>query len=400
MMRSEDFPIFRKKGLVYLDSAASTQKPAVVIDAVCDFCSTSYANVHRGVYPLSEKATSLYEDARCAVSQFINAGEKEIVFVRSATEAINLIAYSWGRTNLSPGDAVLTTIMEHHSNFVPWQQIASQMGADFRVVGLGRGGVLDLDEVEKELKRGVKLFAFSMASNVLGLVNPVRELTDLAHRYGTLVVVDGAQAIAHMPVDVKELGVDFFAFSGHKVYGPTSIGALYGKKKSLEALPPFLFGGEMISEVHIDRTSFNEVPYKFEAGTPPITEAIGLAAALDYVESVGLEAIFSHEKELAAHAYMILDAMPGVTIYGPPEADHTGVIAFNLEGVHPHDVAGLMGDVGICIRAGHHCAQPLHEYLGIPATARLSIGIYNTLADIEKFAGQLEKIKQILRRAS
>jgi len=400
MMRSKDFPIFKKKDLVYLDSAASTQKPAVVLDAICDFCSTSYANVHRGVYPLSEKATSLYEDARCAVSQFINADEKEIVFVRSATEAINLIAYSWGRTNLSPGDLVLTTIMEHHSNFVPWQQIARQMGADFRVAGLVGGSVLDLDEVERELKRGVKLFAFSMASNVLGLINPVRKLTDLAHRYGALVVVDGAQAIAHMPVDVKELDIDFFAFSGHKVYGPTSIGALYGKKDLLEALPPFLFGGEMISEVHVDRTSFNEVPFKFEAGTPPITEAIGMAAALDYVDSIGFEAVMAHEKEVSGYAYRMLDSMPGVTIYGPPEDEHTGVIAFNLDGVHPHDVAGLLGDANICIRAGHHCAQPLHEYLGIPASARLSVGVYNTLDDIVKFTEGLEKVKHVLRRAS
>jgi cysteine desulfurase/selenocysteine lyase len=290
--------------------------------------------------------------------------------------------------------------MEHHSNFVPWQQITGDRGAFFKVVELDEFGRIDFERIELELKKGVKLLAVTMASNVLGVINPIKELAALAHEYDTLIAVDGAQAVAHIPVDVRGLDVDFFSFSGHKVYGPTGIGALYGKRELLETLPPFLFGGEMISEVHIDGTRFNEIPYRFEAGTPPITEAIGLSAALDYVRSIGFDAIMEHEKELSGYALGRLETMPGITIYGPPAEEHSGVIAFNVDAVHPHDVAGFLGDADICIRAGHHCAQPLHEYLGIPASARASVGVYNSIEDMERFLDQLENVFRTFARAS
>jgi cysteine desulfurase/selenocysteine lyase len=291
--------------------------------------------------------------------------------------------------------------MEHHSNFVPWQQIAQERGASFVVTGLERDGTLDLIRIEQELKRGVKVLACTMASNVLGTIVPIREITDLAHSYGTIVVVDGAQAAAHLPVDVGAMDADFFAFSGHKVYGPTGAGILYGKKELLENMQPFLYGGEMISEVHIDYTRFNEIPYKFEAGTPPITEAIGLASALDFIDSIGIGAIRNHERELTQTAYRALASMDDVTVLGPPEEDsRIGVISFNLDGVHPHDVAGLLGNAGICIRAGHHCAQPLHDYLGIPSSARVSLGLYNTQEDIERFVEELSSVRSTFQRAS
>ncbi|MFQ6104947.1 MAG: aminotransferase class V-fold PLP-dependent enzyme [Candidatus Glassbacteria bacterium] len=399
-MRREDFPIFKGRNLIYLDSASSTQKPEAVIDSICSFCSTSYSNVHRGVYPLSEAATSCYESARQAVSDFIGAEREEVIFVSSTTEAINLVAYSWGRKNLSPDETVLGTIMEHHSNFVPWQQIAMEKNARFRVVRIDGEGKLDLDHLEEELKKGVRLFACTMVSNVLGTVNPIKEITELAHRYGAITVVDGAQAIAHMPVDVKDLDVDFFAFSGHKMYGPTGIGVLYGRKDILESLPPFLYGGEMISEVHIDHTRFSEIPFKFEAGTPPITEAIGLARAIEYLIETGFESISAHESNLTHHAFRMLRAMPGVILYGPQPAERIGVISFNIDGAHPHDIAGLLGSNDICIRAGHHCAQPLHEFLGIPASARISFGLYNRIEDLELFKERLENVGHILMRTS
>ncbi len=394
------FPIFKNEGLVYLDSAATTHKPVSVLDSICNFCSTSYSNVHRGVYPLSEEATAHYENARGTAAGFINARPEEVIFVRSTTEAVNLVAYSWGRANLGPGDRVVVTVMEHHSNFVPWQQIARETGASFVVIGLDSRGMLDMDRLEEELRRGVGLLACTMVSNVLGSIVPIREITGLAHRYGTTVLVDGAQAAAHLPVDVRDIGADFFAFSGHKVYGPTGAGILYGRSELLEDMPPFLYGGEMISEVHIDYTRFNEIPYKFEAGTPPITEAIGLASALEFIDSIGIEEIRAHERELTHVAYGLLETLPDVTIYGPPVDDRIGVIAFNLDGVHPHDVAGLLGSAGICIRAGHHCAQPLHDYLGIPSSARLSLGLYNTREDIARFGEELGTVRKILQRAS
>jgi cysteine desulfurase/selenocysteine lyase len=391
----DDFPIFNNRKLVYLDSAASTQKPAAVLDSICDFCSTSYSNVHRGVYPLSETATTQYEAARQGVARFINADPEEVIFVRSTTEAINLVAYSWGKAFLRPGDAVLATVMEHHSNFVPWQQIAAERIARFRVLGIDSGGRIDLGRLEAELRKGVKLVAVTLVSNVLGTINPIKAITELAHHYGALILADGAQAVAHMPVDMRELDVDFFAFSGHKVYGPTGIGVLYGKRALLESMPPFLYGGEMISEVHTDYTRFNDLPFKFEAGTPPITEAIGLAKALDYVSSIGFAPIMAHEDDIAEYAYELLESMAGVTIYGPPAAERAALIAFNISGVHPHDIAGLLGSVDICIRAGHHCAQPLHEFLGIPASARISFGVYNTRGDIDQFAEHMKRISHM-----
>ncbi len=397
-MRREDFPIFKNRKLIYLDSASSTHKPSIVLDTICDFCSRSYSNVHRGIYPLSEEATSQYESARDTVARFINANTEEVIFVRSTTEAINLVAYSWGRSNLQPGDAAIVTIMEHHSNFVPWQQIAGEKISRFRVTGIDASGRLDLGKLEAELRKGARIVACTMVSNVLGTINPIRAIAELTHLYGAVLIVDGAQAVAHMPVDVKDLDVDFFAFSGHKLYGPTGIGVLYGKQALLESMPPFLFGGEMVSEVHLDHTHFNEIPYKFEAGTPPITEAIGLARAIEYVNSVGWETIMNHEDEDTKYAYKILNSIPGISIYGPPPGERTGVISFNISGIHPHDIAGLLGSADICIRAGHHCAQPLHEFLNIPASARISLGIYNNRSDLDLFNSHLQKVLYVMAR--
>jgi cysteine desulfurase/selenocysteine lyase len=365
---------------------------------MCDFYSTSYSNVHRGIYPLSESATSRYEAARHTASRFINADLGEVVFVRSTTEAINLVTNSWSKQYLKQGDTILVTVMEHHSNFVPWQQIAKERGAHFSVIEIDDFGRLDLDGLESELKRGVKLLACTMVSNVLGTINPIREIADLAHRYGAVIVVDGAQAVSRMPVDVKDLDVDFFAFSGHKAYGPTGIGVLYGRRAILDCMPPFMLGGEMVSEVLIDQTRFNEPPLKFEAGTPPIMEAIGLARAIDYVNEAGLDNIMIHEKELIRYAYRMLHEIHGVTIYGPPLDERVGILTFNISGIHPHDMAGILGNENICIRAGQQCAQPLHEFLGISASARLSLGLYNTREDLDIFIEHVERVKDTLTK--
>jgi cysteine desulfurase/selenocysteine lyase len=391
--------LLRDTKLAYLDSAASTQKPGVVIDALNDFYANHYANVHRGVYDLSEKATEMYENARGRVARFINAAPEEVVFVKNATEAVNLVAYSFSRWKDACGD-VLATIMEHHSNFVPWQQLARIGGRRFRVLSVGVDGKLDLSGLRAELENGVRMVAVTHVSNVLGTVNPVKEIAEVVHEYGSLVLVDGAQSVAHMPVDVKDMGVDFFAFSGHKMYGPDGIGVLYARRELLEEMPPFLFGGDMISEVRLNDTRFNEVPYKFEAGTPPVAEAVGLAEAVNYIEGIGFEAIIEHEVELLEEAWAVLASQPGVNVYGPPPDERIGVLSFNLGDVHPHDVAGVLNSDGVCIRAGHHCAQPLHDFLGVPASARVSLGIYNSSADIELLGRGLDKVKKILSRAA
>lgn len=394
-MLRESFPAFQEGSLVYLDSAASTQKPAQVVDAMKDFYLYRYANVHRGVYPLSEEATRLYEKARAVVAAFIGASPDEIVFLRNTTEALNLVAQSWAGSRLRPGDVVMTTVMEHHSNFVPWQQVARRTGASFRVLPIDSGGRLEMERLERELARGVRLLAVAQASNVLGTVNPIEAIVEAAHRYGTMVVIDGAQGLPHLGFNVRRCRPDFYAFSGHKAYGPTGIGVLYGRRELLEAMPPVLFGGEMISQVHLTETTFNEVPYKFEAGTPPIAEAIGLAHALEFVYEAGMERIRTREQDLTDKAMDLLEGTDRVQVYGPPAQGRIGVVAFNVEGVHPHDVAGFLGDMGICVRAGHHCAQPLHEFLGLTASVRLSLGLYNEESDIEAFAAGLEQLKRI-----
>ncbi|HPR64910.1 MAG TPA: SufS family cysteine desulfurase [Thermoanaerobaculia bacterium] len=399
-MWREDFPAFRDSSLVYLDSGASTQKPFVVLDAEREFYETTYANVHRGVYPLSEAATERYEAARSTAAAFLGANPEETIFVRSTTEALNLVASSLIRHHLQPGDGVAVTVAEHHSNFVPWQQLALQNGNPFTVLSVDQNGTLPLKQVEQALVKGAKVLACTMVSNVLGSTMPIRDLARLVHEHGALLVVDGAQAIAHMEVNVRDLEVDFFAFSGHKIYGPTGIGVLYGRHDLLEDLPPFLFGGEMIAEVHVDRTTFASPPYKFEAGTPPIAQAVGLASALDYVTTIGLQEIRSHEHRLIQNAWNRLSPLPGITLYGPGPDNRTGVLAFTLEGVHPHDIAGALGHDGICIRAGHHCAQPLHDHLGIQATARISMGCYNTIEDLERLEEGLKNVRRLFLGAA
>ncbi len=385
----KDFPIFQRtvrgKRLIYLDSAATAQKPRCVIEAEREFYERYNANVHRGAYLIAEEATAAYEAAREKVAHFLNAPSKEtILFTRGTTEAINLVAYSWGWANLREGDEILLTEMEHHSNIVPWQLIAERRGAKIKVVPITDDGVLDMDAFARSLSERVKIVAVTHVSNVLGTVNPVKEICRKAHEVGAVVLVDGAQAAPHLPVDVQDIGCDFYALSGHKMCGPTGSGALYGRKELLEAMPPFLGGGEMIRTVTFERTTFNDVPYKFEAGTPPIAQAIGLGAAVDYLTRIGMEQIRAHEMELVAYALERLREVPHLTLYGeaPPEK-RGGVIAFNLGDIHPHDLATFLDAHGICIRAGHHCAQPLMRRLGVAATARVSFYLYNTPDEVD-----------------
>ena len=387
----DDFPIFKNHRVHYLDSAASTQKPEIVIDTLSKFYKESYANVHRGIYPLSEKATTLYESARSHVAKFLGVKPEEIIFLRNTTEALNLTAYSLSRYIIKKGDRILVTMMEHHSNFVPWQAMAKETGAEFVVIPVDFEGNLDFGMLEKELKKGVKIFAFTMLSNVLGTITPAKELIQLARKYGAITVLDGAQAVPHMKIDLEDLKPDFFAFSGHKIYGPSSIGVLYGQKELLERIPPFLYGGEMIKKVEIRDSSWADIPHKFEAGTPPIAEAIGLKSAIEYVERIGYRDIDWIESSLIEKTYAILEEIPQVEIYGPPPQKRKGVIAFNVKGAHPHDIAGFLGDEGVAIRAGHHCAEPLHAFLGINFTLRVSFGVYNTMEDVEAFRDALLK---------
>ncbi len=392
-----DFPIFQRlvrgKPLIYLDSAATSQKPRPVIEAEQTFYERFNANVHRGAYLIAEEATAAYEAAREKVAQFINAPDKtSIVFTRGTTEAINLVAYSWGWANLRQGDEILLTEMEHHSNIVPWQLIAERTGARIKVVPITDDGLLDMDAFDRLLTERVKLVAVTHVSNVLGTINPVKEICRKAHEAGALVLVDGAQAAPHMPLDVQEIGCDFYAFSGHKMLGPTGSGVLYGRKELLESMPPFMGGGEMIRSVTFERTTFNDVPYKFEAGTPAIAQAIGLGAAVDYLNKIGMMQIRQHEMELTAYALERLQEVPRLTIYGlAPVQQRGGVIAFNLGDLHPHDLATFLDAHGICIRAGHHCAQPLMRRLNVVATARVSFYLYNTPEEIDALVAALQR---------
>jgi cysteine desulfurase/selenocysteine lyase len=397
-----DFPIFEQKihgkPLAYLDSAASSQKPRQVLDTVRDFYETSYANVHRGVYTLSEKATAAYEGAREKAREFVNApAARELIFTRSATESINLVAYAWGLDNLGPGDVVLVTELEHHSNFVPWQYIAKRTGAEFRMLPIDDHGELRLDELDELAGGGrMKVVAANLVSNSLGTVNPVARLSSWAHERGAIMVVDAAQGAPHHRVDVQELDCDFLAFSSHKLCGPTGAGALWGRAELLERMAPFNLGGHMIRQVRLEETTWGELPYKFEAGTQPIAEVVGFGAAMDYVAEVGLDAIAEYESALAAYALERLAEVGGVTTYGPPAERRAGIVSFNVEGIHPHDVAQVLDSEGVAIRAGHHCCQPLMARLGVAATNRASFYLYTLPDEIDRLVEGLHKARKIL----
>ena len=397
-----DFAVFEElfggQPLAYLDSASSSQKPRQVLDRMRAFYEHEYANVHRGVYRLAERATEGYEAARRTVATFLNApSEKEIVFTRSATEAINLVAYAWGLDNLGPGDVVVITELEHHANFVPWQYVASRTGASFRHIPIDDVGELQLDALDGIAREGrVKVVANNLVSNTLGTINPVETLAAWAHDQGAIMVVDAAQAAPHRAVDVQALGADFVAITGHKLCGPSGIGALWGRRELLEAMSPFNLGGEMIRSVALEQTTFNELPHKFEAGTPAIAEAVGLAAAIDYVTDVGLESIGRHEHELVVLAMDRLAELPWITVYGPPADRRAGIVSFGVDGIHPHDVAQILDWEGIAVRAGHHCTQPLMTRLGVAATTRASFYLYTIPEEIDRLVAGLEKVKASL----
>ena len=401
-----DFPVFDRPTasglpLAYLDSASSSQKPRAVIDALSDTYAHHYANVHRGIYELSADADARYEDSRRAVARFIGApSHRELVFVRNATEALNLVAYSWGRANVGAGDLVLATQMEHHANLVPWQQLAEATGATLEYVAVTDDGRLDLADLHERLSRRPKLVAIAHVSNALGTINPVAQITSAAHAAGALVVLDAAQSVPHMPVSVVELGVDFAALSGHKMLGPSGIGALWARRELLDAMPPFLTGGSMISRVTLAGAEWNEVPWKFEAGTPAIAEAVGLAAAVEYLESIGMSSVRAHERLLFEHAWAALNEIEGVRPLGPDSPDeHAGVISFTLDGIHPHDVATILDRHGVAVRAGHHCAQPIMQRYDLPATTRASFYVYSDLDDIERLVDALRATQRLFGTA-
>jgi cysteine desulfurase / selenocysteine lyase len=395
----EDFPILKRqvhgKPLVYLDNAATSQKPQVVIDTVHRYYAEENANIHRGAYYLSEKATQAYEDARVKVQHFLHApSAREIIFTRSVTEAINLVAHCYGRKTLNAGDEVIISAMEHHSNIVPWQILCEEKGAILRVVPIDDAGEFLLDEFEKLLNPRTKLVAVTHVSNALGTITPVREIIDMAHHRRIPVLIDGAQAVPHFKVNVQELDCEFYGFSGHKLYGPTGIGILYGKAELLEAMPPYQGGGDMIRSVTFEKTIYAPIPSKFEAGTPHLEGGIGLGAAIDYLEDIGMEAINAYEQELLAYAMKAVGAVPGVRIFGTAR-EKAGVISFSLEGVHPHDIATILDQEGIAIRTGHHCAQPVMERFGVPAMARASLAFYNTKAEIDALVAGIHKVKEV-----
>jgi len=397
-----DFPVFDAptrsgRRLVYLDAAASAPKPRTVIETMADAYGHHYANVHRGIYELSEDATARFEAARGKVAAFIGAASRrEIVFVRNATEAINLVAYSWGRTNVGAGDRVVTTQLEHHANIVPWQQLTREVGATLDYVAITDDGRLEMDDLRVKLAARPKLLAVAAVSNALGTINPLAEIVRMGHEAGALVLVDAAQAAPHMPIDVAALDCDFLALSGHKMLGPSGIGALWARRELLEAMPPFLTGGSMITKVTLDGAEWNEVPYKFEAGTPAIVEAIGLGAAIDYLTALGMDAVREHERFLFERAWAALGEIPGVRRFGPDDAaTHAGVISFVLDGIHPHDVATVFDGEGVAVRAGHHCAQPVMLRYDIPATTRASFYVYNDLDDVDALASAVNATQSL-----
>jgi cysteine desulfurase / selenocysteine lyase len=395
----EDFPILKRqvhgKPLVYLDNAATSQKPQVVIDTLSRYYAEENANIHRGAYYLSEKATQAYEDARVKVQHFLHAAsEREIIFTRNVSEAINLVVHSYGRKFLKAGDEIIISAMEHHSNIVPWQILCEEKGTVLRVVPINDQGEFLLDAYEKLLNPKTKFVAVTQVSNALGSVSPVRQIIDLAHRRNIPVLIDGAQAVPHFKVDVQELDCEFYGFSGHKLYGPTGIGILYGKAELLEAMPPYQGGGDMIRSVTFEKTIYAPIPSKFEAGTPHIAGGIGLGAAIDYLEGVGMEAISAYEQELLVYAMEAVGAIPGVHIFGTAK-EKASVISFSLEGVHPHDIATVLDQEGIAIRTGHHCAQPVMERFGVPAMARASVAFYNTKGEIDALVAGIHKVKEV-----
>jgi len=396
-----DFPIFAQpvggRELIYLDSGATAQKPQIVIDAQAEHLSRHNANVHRGVYALAQEADAAYDEARKRVAAFVGGQPRSTIFTKNVTEAINLVAYSWGRANVGPGDAVLITQMEHHANLVPWQVLCRERSAELRYLEVDERGELSLEELDRELARGdVKLVAFAHVSNVLGTINPVAEMTARIRAAGAVSLIDGAQAVPQMPVDLESLGADFYGWTGHKAVGPTGIGVLHGRTEMLEQMEPFLTGGDMIASVDFQSVSWNELPYKFEAGTPPIAEAVGLGAAVDYLSGLGMDRVREHERALTAYMLERLGEVPGLRVVGPPEAERRGGLAsFTIDGIHPHDVAELVDRGGVCIRAGHHCAQPLMRCLGVGATARASVGVYNERSDIDALVDALQAGREI-----
>ncbi len=396
-----DFPILERrvhdKRLVYLDNAATSQKPRQVIQALARYYECSNANVHRGLHTLAEEATEQYEGARRKAARFINAsGPDEILFTRNTTEAINLVALTWGRANVRAGDEILITEMEHHSNLVPWQLLCQATGARLRYARICPDGTLDLDQVAALIGERTRLVAMTHMSNVLGTINPVGGVARLAHARGALLLVDGAQSVPHLPVDVRALDCDFLAFSSHKMLGPTGVGVLYGRRELLQAMPPLFGGGEMISRVEEQFSTWNELPWKFEAGTPNIADAIAFGAALDYLSALGMEAVREHERQLVAYALEALGQVPAITIYGPPDpAQRGGVVAFNFGGIHPHDVATVLDYEGVAVRAGHHCCQVLMRTLDIPAAARASFYVYNTEEDVDALVEALNSVREV-----
>jgi cysteine desulfurase / selenocysteine lyase len=397
-----DFPVLQTevhgKPLVFLDSASTSQKPQFVIDALDAYYNEYAANVHRGIYEIGERSTATFEAARASVARFINAPDShEVIFTRNATEAINLVAYSWGRRNIKRGDAIVLTEMEHHANLVPWQLLAQEMDGDLEFIPITDDGVLRQDVFDVLLRLKPKLVAFTHVSNTLGTINPVAEMTAKAHEAGALVLIDGAQAVPHVPVDVQAIGADFYTFSGHKMLGPTGSGALWARRELLEAMPPFMAGGDMIREVHLRRSEWNDIPWKFEAGTPDIAAGIGLGAAAEYLGKLGMGRVREHEEELLTYALVAFQREhPDVALYGPMDAGiRCGVIPFNVPGVHPHDVAQVLDRSGVAVRAGHHCTMPLHERLDLPATARASFNVYTTEGDIDALMAGLHEVKRI-----
>lgn len=396
----EDFPLLRQtahgKPIVYLDSTSTSQKPEQVIQALDDYYRRYNANIHRGIYSIAEEATARHEEARKKLQKFINAKSwREIIFVRNTTEAINLVAYAWGRANVHAGDEIVTTLLEHHSNIVPWQLLAKEKGAVLKFIPVDPDGYLQTGDLQSAITDKTKLVAITMMSNVAGTITPLKSIISRAHEVGAVTVVDGAQGVPHLKTDVRELDCDFLAFSGHKMLGPF-IGVLYGKRAILEEMPPFLGGGDMIREVHMSESRWNDLPYKFEAGTPAIAEAIGLGVAVDYLTALGMDNVRAHEKELAEYALERLVEVPGLRVVGPPNADDRGgVMAFDLPGIHPHDVATILDSEGICVRAGHHCAMPLHEHYDLAATTRASFYVYNLPEEIDKLVETLYKVKTV-----
>jgi cysteine desulfurase / selenocysteine lyase len=391
-----EFPVLEREGVAYLDSAATSQTPRGVIEAMDRYYLEARATVHRSTYALAAEATEMFEGARNRIAAFTGSTPAETIFTRNATEAINLVAWSWGRGNVGEGDLIAVTQMEHHSNLVPWQMLAQERGASLVYVAVGDDGLLDLDSLDEVLARGPKVLAVAHVSNVLSTVNPIAEIARRAHAAGALVVVDGAQAVPHLPVDVGALGADFYAWTGHKAYGPTGIGVLHGRGELLAVMPPWLGGGHMIKRVGDQESSYAEPPARFEAGTSAVAEAIGLGAAVDFLSEIGMDEVRVHGREIAAYALERLREVEGLTLYGPADVDARGsVIAFNLEGVHPHDVSEILGREGVCIRAGHHCAQPLMRRLGVAATSRASFAVHSTREDVDRLVAALGSVRGV-----